>query len=109
MNTAPKNCVEYAKEYLKLDMAEGYHWGVMRGVWSSVGDMAVVTMQDILGIGSEGRMNIPSTLGCNWKWRMKEGVLDKALAAKIRNYVEVYGRAAKKPAVEEKGVKEAEK
>lgn len=108
MNTAPKNCVAYAKEYLKLDMAEGYHWGVMRGVWSSVGDMAVVTMQDILGIGSEGRMNIPSTLGCNWKWRMKEGCLDDKLAAKIRNYVEVYGRAPKKPEAEKAEEKEAE-
>lgn len=108
MNTAPKNCVAYAKEYLKLDMAEGYHWGVMRGVWSSVGDMAVVTMQDILGIGSEGRMNIPSTLGCNWKWRMKEGCLDDKLAAKIRNYVEVYGRAPKKPEAEKTEEKEIE-
>lgn len=93
LNTAPEACAEYAGEYLKLDKEEGYNWGVMRGVWSSVGDMAVVTMQDILGLGSEGRMNTPSTLGCNWKWRMKPGSLTKELAAKIRNYVELYGRA----------------
>ena len=108
MDTASEDCVEYAKEYLKLDKKEGYHWGVMRGVWSSVGDMAVVTMQDILGIGSEGRMNTPSTLGCNWKWRMKDGSLNKKLAAKICNYIKVYGRAPKKP-VEEKVEKETTK
>ena len=68
----------------------------------------MVTMQDILGIGSEGRMNIPSTLGCNWKWRMKEGCLDDKLAAKIRNYVEVYGRAPKKPEAEKTEEKEVE-
>ena len=46
-------------------------------------------------------MNIPSTLGCNWKWRMKEDAIDDKLAEKVRNYVEVYGRAPKK-AVEAK-------
>lgn len=96
METAPENCVEFAKEYLKLDKKEGYNWGVMRGVWSSVGDMAIVTMQDILGIGSEGRINTPSTVGCNWKWRMQSGKLTKKLAAKVYRQVEMYGRAPKK-------------
>lgn len=109
LETAGENCVAYAKEYLKLDEEEGYHWGIMRGVWSSVGDLAVVTMQDILGLGSEGRMNTPSTLGCNWKWRMKAGSLDDKLAAKIRNYVEVYGRAPKKPEKEKAEKEKAEK
>lgn len=101
VESASKNCVEYAKEYLKMDKIEGYNWGIMRGVWASVGDMAIVTMQDILGIGSEGRMNIPSTLGCNWKWRMRGNAIDANLAAKVRNYTEVYGRAPKKPKLEE--------
>lgn len=109
LETAGENCVAYAKEYLKLDEEEGYHWGIMRGVWSSVGDLAVVTMQDILGLGSEGRMNTPSTLGCNWKWRMKAGSLDDKLAAKIRNYVKVYGRAPKKPEKEKAEKEKAEK
>lgn len=94
---APTDCVAFAKEYLKLDQAEGYNWGVMRGVWSSVSDTAIVTMQDLLGIGSEGRMNTPSTLGGNWMWRMRPDALDDALAEKIRGQVELYGRLAKKP------------
>ena len=97
LQDAPAECVAFAKEYLKLDQAEGYHWGVMRGVWSSVGDTAVVTMQDVLGIGSEGRMNTPSTLGGNWMWRMRPDALDDALARKIRGQVEVYGRLPKEP------------
>ena len=90
--TVPKESAKYAKEYLALKKKEGYHWGMMRGAWSSVGDMAIVTMQDILGIGSEGRMNIPSTLGNNWKWRMLPGQATGKLAKKLHNKMEAYGR-----------------
>lgn len=69
MNTAPKASVKFAKEYLNLTKEEGYNWGMMRGAWASVGDLAIVPMQDIIGVGSEGRMNTPSTLGGNWEWR----------------------------------------
>lgn len=106
LKDAPKACVSYAKEYLKMDKEEGYNWGIMRGVWASVGDMAIVTMQDILGIGSEGRMNIPSTLGCNWKWRMKAGAIDKKMAARICKYTKIYGRAPKKPTEKEEALVE---
>ena len=62
MNTAPKASVKFAKEYLNLTKEEGYNWGMMRGAWASVGDLAIVPMQDIIGVGSEGRMNTPSDL-----------------------------------------------
>ncbi|MCI9175162.1 MAG: 4-alpha-glucanotransferase [Lachnospiraceae bacterium] len=96
MKTAPRPCVNYAKDYLNLSKEEGYNWGVMRGVWSSISDTAVVTMQDLLGIGSEGRMNTPSTLGCNWMWRMKPGAIDAKLIRRICKQVELYGRAPKR-------------
>ena len=92
LRTAPKECVSYAKDYLKLDREEGYHWGVMRGVWSSVGDTTVVTMQDLLGLGSKARMNTPSTLGCNWMWRMEPGAADGKLAKRIHKQMELYSR-----------------
>lgn len=95
MKTAPRACVSFAKEYLKLNRLEGYHWGVMRGVWSSVSDTAVVTMQDLLGLGSTARMNTPSTLGGNWMWRMKKDAIDTRLVKKIRRQVELYGRLPK--------------
>lgn len=95
MKTAPRPCVAFAKDYLNLNKDEGYHWGVMRGVWSSVSDTAIVTMQDLLGIGSEGRMNTPSTLGCNWMWRMKPGAVESKLVRRICKQVELYGRAPK--------------
>lgn len=93
--TAPKQSIKYAKEYLCLSTEEGYNWGMMRGAWSSVGNMAIVPMQDILGIGSEGRMNIPSTLGINWMWRAVDGQITNRLAKKIYHYMEAYGRKRK--------------
>ena len=95
MKTAPRASVSFAKEYLKLNRREGYHWGVMRAVWSSVSDTAVVTMQDLLGIGSAARMNTPSTLGGNWSWRMKPDAIDTKLVKKIRKQTELYGRLSK--------------
>ena len=65
---------------------------MMRGAWASVSDLAVVPMQDILGLSNEARMNTPSTLGENWKWRMKRRQITKKLAAKVRKYVKMYGR-----------------
>ena len=95
MKTAPKPCVAFAKEYLNLIKEEGYNWGVMRAVWASVSDTAVVTMQDLLGIGSKGRMNTPSTLGCNWMWRMEPGAIDAKLIRRICKQMDLYGRAPK--------------
>ena len=92
MKTAPKDSVRFAKEYLRLTKEEGYHWGMMKGAWASVGDLVIVTMQDVLGLGSEARMNTPSTLGGNWQWRMKKDAINGALAGKIRKNMQLYGR-----------------
>ncbi|MCI8390171.1 MAG: 4-alpha-glucanotransferase [Roseburia sp.] len=92
METAPPESVRFAKEYLNLTEEEGYNWGMMRGAWSSVGELAIVPMQDLIGIGSEGRMNTPSTLGDNWQWRALPGQISDALAEKLYRYMEMYGR-----------------
>ena len=60
MKTAPKASVKFATEYLNMTEEEGYNWGMMRAAWSSVADMAIVPMQDLIGLGSEARINIPS-------------------------------------------------
>lgn len=91
-DTAPKESVEFAIDYLHLDEEEGYNWGMMRAVWASVGNLAVVTMQDLLDLGSEARMNIPSTLGRNWKWRAEQGKITDELAEKIAKYMKLYAR-----------------
>jgi 4-alpha-glucanotransferase len=83
----------FAGRYLKLDEAEGYHWGMIRGAMSSTAAFSVVPMQDFLGLGSEARMNTPATLGgTNWQWRMKEGTASPGLAEKIAGLTRLYGR-----------------
>ncbi len=92
MKNAPKESVKFAKEYLNLTKEEGYSWGMMRGAWSSVADMAIVPMQDLLGLGTEARINTPSTLGNNWKWRATEDQINNKLANRLYKYTQMYGR-----------------
>ncbi|HFQ14212.1 MAG TPA: hypothetical protein ENK40_05395, partial [Gammaproteobacteria bacterium] len=48
--------------------------------------------QDVLGLGSEARMNIPGTTEGNWSWRFSEGATTEAIAARLRELVHCYGR-----------------
>ena len=90
--TASKNEAEFCKEYLSLSNEECYNWGFIRGIWSSVADLAIACMQDFLDLGGEARVNIPSTLGNNWRWRISRGSYDEKLAEKIYRYTKIYGR-----------------
>lgn len=84
--------VEYAKEYLKIeDMSDG-HWCMMKWLWATVADTAIVQAQDLLGLGSESRMNVPSTFGTNWTWRAMPDSFDHILAQKLKKYMKIYGR-----------------
>ena len=98
MNTASKTDVRRAVDYFHLTAEEGYSWGMMRGAWSSVADMSIMQAQDILQLGSESRINIPSTLGNNWVWRADKGVFTEELADKLHYMMSLYGRL---PAVKE--------
>ena len=101
MKTAPKKSVKFAKEYLNLTEEEGYNWGMMRGAWSSVGELAIVPMQDLIGLGHEARMNTPSTLGGNWQWRATADQITNKLAKRLYYYMEMYGRLPVKEIEEE--------
>ena len=67
-------------------------WGVIKLCMASVADLAVVQMQDFLGLGKEARMNFPGTCGNNWTWRAKDGFMTDALAVKIKNLTRMCGR-----------------
>lgn len=90
--TAPKGEVQRAIEYLGLNKEEGYNWGFIRGAWSSIANISIAQMQDFLNLGNEARINLPSTLGKNWRWRVKKGVLTDQLAEKIHQITRTYGR-----------------
>ena len=83
-----------AREYLGLNEAEGFHWGILRGGQSSVADLFVAQMQDYLGLGSDARMNTPGILGGNWQWRMLPGQITEELTTRIARMTSLYGRSA---------------
>lgn len=90
--TGSKEEKEKAVEYFKLTEEEGYNWGVIRGVWSSVANTSIGVMQDFLNLGNEARINKPSTLASNWSWRAKDNVFTNELANKIYRLTKIYGR-----------------
>ena len=90
--TGSKKEVRNAIRYLGLNEEEGYNWGFIRGIWSSVADTAIAPMQDFLNLGHEARVNLPSTLGINWQWRAKKEDINENLANKIYKFTKLYGR-----------------
>ena len=66
----------YVKRYLHTDGRE-IHWDFIRAVFASVADTAIVPMQDVLGVGNEGRMNEPGQPSGNWRWRVRAEALDR--------------------------------
>ena len=91
-DTAKPQDIEFARSYCKLTEEEGYNWGIIRTAYASVSKYAIIQMQDILGLGSEARMNTPSTLGGNWVWRIKGEALTDELAAKLKALATTYNR-----------------
>ena len=87
-----KKTVNLAKKYGNLTENEGYNWGFIRLCYLSVSKMAIIPMQDFLGLGSTARMNTPSTLGENWRWRASFEDFSQKLSRKIREFSEIYGR-----------------
>lgn len=85
----------FAKQYLNIRGNKEVEWAFIRAAISSVSDMAIIPMQDYLGLGNEGRINMPSTLGNNWKWRMKKEDLTEALAERILALCRLYDRTVK--------------
>ena len=84
VKTAKKDCVDFARSYCKMGRDEPFNWGIIRTAYESVADTAIIQMQDLLGLGSEARVNTPSTLGGNWEWRIRKGYATNGLAKKIR-------------------------
>ena len=92
-DTASEEAVRYATEYMNLSEEEGLVWGVVRTAFSSVSDLCVIQMQDLLDLGGEARMNFPGTLSdCNWTWRVKDGIINESLAKRILGLTKLYGR-----------------
>jgi len=65
---------------------------MIRLAMGSVADYCIIPLQDVLGLGSEARMNLPGRAGGNWQWRYSAGALNEELAADLKEMVELFGR-----------------
>ena len=83
---------EFCLEYLKTDGKE-IHWDFIRALLASVANTAIVPLQDLLGLGTEARMNLPNTTEGNWAWRFKPNALTSEISARLKKLTELYGRA----------------
>lgn len=91
-NQLPEADRSFADRYVNIRSKKDVEWAFIRAAMASVSDTAIIPMQDYLGLDESARINIPSTLGINWKWRMKKGACTKNLAERIRKLTKLYGR-----------------
>ena len=92
VKTIPNEDYSYAKSYIRTD-DESFAWDMMREAMASVSNTCILTMQDLIGLGPETRMNEPSTVGKNWKWRAGEGQISEQVADFLRKNTVLYGRS----------------
>lgn len=82
---------EVVQRYLGTD-GHDIHWQMLRAAWMSVARLAIAPVQDLLGLGTEDRMNRPGRAEGNWGWRLEPGVLDASVAGRLRELTATYGR-----------------
>lgn len=85
---------EVVLQYLKCENLEEIHWDMVGLAFHSAAQMAIVPLQDLLGLGSEARMNTPSKGQGNWVWRFGQGSLTEALKDRLLGLTEASGRRA---------------
>lgn len=83
---------DHVRRYFGID-GHDISWDFIRIAMASVGDMAIVPMQDVLALGSEARMNTPGVATGNWGWRLPPDAFRPELAARLRELVLLYDRA----------------
>jgi 4-alpha-glucanotransferase len=92
---------QYVQAY--LGCCEGdIHWAMIRAAFRSVANLCIVPLQDVLGLGSEARMNVPSLEEGNWRWRFSADLLRPEVAKKLAALTEICDRLPKPlPATQE--------
>ncbi len=79
------------RRYLARD-GHDIAWDLLRLAWSSVANYALAPLQDVLGLGTEARMNLPGRAAGNWGWRYTTQQLHECVHGRLRDLTEVYNR-----------------
>ncbi len=91
-HSGDRETVKRIKSFLQSDGRE-IHWSCMQVIFTSIAEIAVVPMQDVLGLGSEARMNLPGKAKGNWDWRFTHDQLKRSTVERLRDLTIVSGRA----------------
>lgn len=89
---------DFIRHYVHLDRygEKDIHWAFMRVVAASVADNVIFPLQDVLGLGSDARMNTPGSPYENWTWRLRHEMLDEDVESQLRRQTQIYGRSSKR-------------
>jgi 4-alpha-glucanotransferase len=82
---------EFTRVYLGVEN-EPINWVFIRAVMASVAAIAIIPLQDVLGLGNEARMNLPGTVSGNWKWRNRATALTPEIKARLKALTLAYDR-----------------
>lgn len=88
-------CDEYLKKWLTergRDFWNPINWRVIETLWSSEAGIVIIQMQDLLGLGSEARMNIPGTVGDNWNWMLEKNSVNEGIRKRLAEVTEIFNR-----------------
>ena len=82
---------DFVRRYCRTNGSE-IHWDLMTLALQSTADIAVIPLQDVIGLGSEGRMNFPGTVDGNWEWRFTWDQLNARATERLADLTALYGR-----------------
>lgn len=92
LKEADRSSAAMAKRYVNKGLFDRFNFCAIRSVYASPSYLAIIPIQDVLGLDAKGRMNIPSTLGGNWSWRLQPRQLKAKDAAKLKALAGIYMR-----------------
>jgi 4-alpha-glucanotransferase len=91
--SAPEGVQASVLRYTGTDGSE-INWDLIRLAFSSVADLAIIPLQDVFGLGREGRMNTPGKARGNWEWRYLPWAITDGIEAKLAEMTHTYGRSS---------------
>ena len=87
-----KKELKYVMDYLQVKKKKQIPMEMIRLGYGSIANTAIFQMQDILGLDNRARMNLPSTVGTNWRWRMLPGAFTKEHCRYLKKLCRIYNR-----------------
>ena len=84
--------LKFARDYLHVRTNKQIPQGIIYAAYQSTANTVIFLAQDLLGLDNRARINTPSTLGGNWRWRLEKGQLTGRLAKKLKQLTTIYGR-----------------